>query len=94
MGSDYGPRLNSKDAHYKKLQWRCRRGIKELDLLLQPFVSDHYLVLSESEKMLFEELLDYPDPFLYELLMGHCQSDNMEANYLAQKIRAAAHTRT
>lgn len=83
---------NNKEVHYKRLRWRCRRGMLELDLFLQHFFAHHFLQLPESEKVVFEQLLDYSDPKLFALLMGHRQADDEETNNLAQKIRNAAHS--
>ena len=37
--------------------WRCRRGIKELDLLFASFLRNCYPRLSDTEKTNFEGLL-------------------------------------
>ena len=41
-----------------KLKWRCRKGLRELDILLTYFVEKHYNNLTNNEKELFLELLD------------------------------------
>jgi antitoxin CptB len=56
--------LNTKnitDEEVRRLSWRCRRGLLELDIVLQRF-SEHYLAeLSTQELAAFDSLLDYPD---------------------------------
>ena len=42
-------------------RWQCRRGMLELDLLLNNFVDKKVNTLSEQEKQSFELLLSYPD---------------------------------
>lgn len=54
-----------------RIQWRCRRGLLELDLLLQRFVERDYATLNQNERLLFEELLAYPDMSLWEAI--RCQ---------------------
>ena len=48
-----------------KLRWRCRRGMRELDTVLQSFLSSRFSSLSADDKMHFELLLELPDPDLY-----------------------------
>jgi antitoxin CptB len=52
------------------LRWRCRRGMKELDLLLERFLQDHYAQAPRERQRAFERLLSLPDPVLAELLLG------------------------
>jgi antitoxin CptB len=52
------------------LRWRCRRGMKELDLLLERFLQDHYAAVPRKHQQAFERLLSFPDPLLAEMLLG------------------------
>jgi antitoxin CptB len=52
------------------LRWKCRRGMKELDVLLERFLHEKYEGLSEAQQRTFRELLELEDPDLYALLMG------------------------
>ena len=54
----------------RALVWRCRRGMKEVETLLTPFLFCHYLQLSTEDQELFKELLAQPDPDLFNWLMG------------------------
>ncbi len=52
---------NMTDEEVRRLSWRCRRGLLELDIVLQRF-SEHYLAeLNTQELAAFDSLLDYPD---------------------------------
>ena len=53
-----------------RLLWRCRRGLKELDLLLERFARERWAGTSPGLKGGFERLLELPDPVLAELLLG------------------------
>jgi antitoxin CptB len=53
-----------------RLVWRCRRGLKELDLLLERFARDRFGGESPQMQGAFERLLELPDPLLAELLLG------------------------
>jgi antitoxin CptB len=50
------------------LRWRCRRGMRELDAILLPFVEQHYDHLSEDLQQRFADWLELPDPTLWSLL--------------------------
>ena len=52
------------------LQWRCRRGTKELDVILNKFLEDSYDQLLDSELQEFDELLDVQDTNLWYWLSG------------------------
>lgn len=69
-----------------KLVWRCRRGMKELDLLLIPFVEQCYTHLSPLEQGTFNDLLDESDPVLYAWLLGYLEPQN-EFSELIEKIK-------
>ncbi len=53
-----------------RLLWRCRRGLKELDLLLERFAKERIGGVSPEMQRAFERLLELPDPVLVELLLG------------------------
>lgn len=52
------------------LLWRCRRGIREMDLLLQRFMECRYDQLSDEDKKAFAELLEQPDLDIMDWIMG------------------------
>jgi antitoxin CptB len=55
----------------RRLLWRCRRGMKELDLLLERFVRERYAATSGAQKDAFAQLLELPDPLLADYFFGH-----------------------
>jgi len=59
-----------------KLKWACRRGMLELDVLLEPFVDDAYDALSMERKVAFQRLLTCEDPDLFAWFMGHKQCED------------------
>jgi antitoxin CptB len=52
-----------------RLQWRCRRGMKELDLLLEAYLRHRYPHAPGEEQRAFERLLEQPDPDLAAWLL-------------------------
>lgn len=69
-----------------RLRWQCRRGMLELDLLLLPFFDRHYLCLNEAERALFEQLLNYQDPDLYQILLRQKQVEDPSLRILVESI--------
>ena len=55
------------------IRWRCRRGLLELDIMLQSFLEIKYDDLSLEEAQLFEQLLEIEDNPLMDILMADSQ---------------------
>ena len=71
-----------------RLRWQCRRGTKELDLLLQCYLDSGYLLADDEEKALFFDLLELEDDELIGVLMGELEVETGEMQVLVGKIRA------
>jgi len=54
-----------------RLMWRCRRGMKELDVLLERYARERYPSATEAQKHAFAQLLELPDPEIVDYLLGH-----------------------
>jgi len=52
----------------ERARWRCRRGLLELDIVLQRFMDQYYTQLNESGLGQFERLLALPDNDLWDLI--------------------------
>jgi antitoxin CptB len=53
-----------------KLRWRCRRGMKELDILLTRYVDERYGAAPPEEQQAFQRLLETQDPEIYAYCLG------------------------
>jgi len=73
-----------------QLRWRCRRGAKELDLLLTAYLDRYYASASVTQQHTFQQLLELPDPDLLQLLFGSTVMDDPQVADLIEKIRDAA----
>ena len=73
-----------------RLSWQCRRGMLELDLMLEAFVSKRYSDLSVKEKKAFHQLLNCQDQILLEYLMGQNVPTDKDVADVAQQVRDAA----
>lgn len=58
------------DAQRARIAWRCRRGLLELDLVLQRFLESEYPALNEPERTCFARLLEESDADLWEWIQG------------------------
>ncbi|GAB1720199.1 MAG: succinate dehydrogenase assembly factor 2 [Nitrosospira sp.] len=58
----------------ERARWRCRRGLLELDILLERFMDEHYATLGKNELRQFEMLLDIPDNDLWDMIMQRQQA--------------------
>lgn len=76
-------------AQRQRLMWQCRRGMLELDILLQGFVDNGYSDLSTAERQSFEALLKYPDQELLEYFFQQAQPDDKDIAKLVHSIRQA-----
>lgn len=48
-----------------RLRWHCRRGMKELDVLLERYLQIHYDRAPAAERAAFARLLEREDPELW-----------------------------
>lgn len=53
-----------------RLRWRCRRGMKELDILLARYMDERFCTASAEEQEAFRDLLEIQDPVVYAYCLG------------------------
>lgn len=70
-----------------KLRWHCRRGVKELDVVLGNYLDNHYLDSSSDNKVAFKQLLQLEDPILMSLVMDYHASDDEHQRLVLDKIK-------
>ena len=54
-----------------KLRWSCRRGTRELDVLVTYYLDHYYPEASLEEQKSFVRLLEFQDPELISWIMGY-----------------------
>lgn len=74
-------------TEYSELKWRCRRGMLELDILLNSYLDKNYNTMSQQQGDIFSEVLDYPDQVLFDLLLGNMQSSDARVSRLVSEIQ-------
>lgn len=73
------------DREVARLRWRCRRGMKELDLVLLRWLERDYPGASTAERAAFTRILDLQDPEIFGYLVGRAEpSDDTLRNVLAR----------
>ena len=70
----------------RRLLWRCRRGMKELDILLERFAREQYEAAPAEQKRAFARLLELPDPDLADYFFGHATPEEPELARLTRLI--------
>lgn len=70
-----------------RLRWRCRRGMRELDQLLERYLRHAYASDSEAQRGLFLGLLDCEDDRLWRWFMGHEECPDAGLAALVERIR-------
>ena len=60
-------------AEHDRIRWRCRRGLVELDLVLERFLARRFDGLDGEQRRRFDELLDQPDNDLLDLALGRAE---------------------
>jgi len=78
---------DSEDVEIKRLAWACRRGMLELDVLLQHFLKTGYPDLSDADKVRFSDLLQQPDPVLQQFFNGDKRAEDPAGQQLIERIR-------
>ncbi len=58
------------ELNRSQLIWRCRRGIREMDIVLQDFLEQSYDTLNITDKNAFTQLLDEADLDILNWIMG------------------------
>ena len=70
------------------LKWRCRRGVRELDLILTHFVDAQRDSLSVDQQLKMHGLLDYSDAELLTWLAGTEAPPDEILSDLVERIRS------
>jgi antitoxin CptB len=72
----------------RKVIYRARRGLKELDWYFDPYVRDHYLSADPAEKAAFAQLIDEEDPDLLDWFMDLSQPEDATLQQIVARLKA------
>jgi succinate dehydrogenase flavin-adding protein (antitoxin of CptAB toxin-antitoxin module) len=74
-------------VEYRRLQWHCRRGLLENDLVLERFLQRHGPELEGERLRAFQALLEYSDNDLRDLVSGRSECDDPSMNDIVGLLR-------
>lgn len=78
-------------ARTARLRWTCRRGMRELDVVLQRYLENRYPAADAVERQAFETLLELQDPQLFAYLLGsEVPTDPQWTNVVARLTRVGS----
>jgi antitoxin CptB len=83
----------STDQQIRRLRWQCRRGMLELDHLLDRFLDLGYSALTEPERLTFRRLLGEQDTSLSDWFMARAQPPDLALGELVRRIVEVARER-
>lgn len=66
----------TENAEEGRIRWQCRRGIKEVEVVLFPFFENYYKNVNRREQVLFERLLECHDADLFEWFTHRAKSSD------------------
>lgn len=75
------------EVELKRLRWRCRRGMRELDQLFGRYLDREWARASDTDRGVFLRLLDCEDDKLWRWFMGYEQCPDDALASLIQRIR-------
>lgn len=70
----------------ERLRWQCRRGMLELDLMFQKFISQEFDKLTKRECAVLKRVLNFADDELLDYCYGRRSPADSEEEALVRKI--------
>lgn len=78
--------MQTKELTKGYFQWHARRGMKELDFILNRFIEAHYTKMSQADKICFDQLLGQQDMLLWYWLSKKQQPEDQQTAELVNQI--------
>ena len=78
----------TRDRVHERIRWHCRRGMLELDLVLNAFVERHLDGLDAKDLEVFQAVLAYPDPTLLAVVMGQAEPEDAVESEIVALLRS------
>jgi antitoxin CptB len=70
-----------------RLRWACRRGMKELDVVLERYLGGRYDSAPEVEREAFVLLLSEEDPQIWSWIMSFEEAPAGEVGHVIEQLR-------
>jgi antitoxin CptB len=75
---------------FGRLRWACRRGIRELDVLLTRYADERLRCAPAAEQDAFRELLARQNPVIYAYCLGQAAPPDEQMRVLIEHITGGA----
>ncbi len=79
-------KAQQQEAYLAQLRWRCRRGLRELDVLLMNYFDHHFAKSEPSRQQAFVALLELQDPVILSYLTGTSQPQDRAIADIIQQL--------
>ena len=73
-----------------KLKWRCRRGIREFDILFTQFLEEEYPHLTEQQKEWFHLLVEEQDPVIMDWLFKRSEPQDDGLKWIIERLQKSS----
>jgi antitoxin CptB len=70
-----------------RLRWQCRRGMLELDEILDAYLREHYPAADAVEQAAFRHLLTCQDPQLQQWLLLGKEPEEAKLQAIVRRLR-------
>ncbi|QIW15053.1 hypothetical protein A4G20_01050 [Pasteurellaceae bacterium RH1A] len=71
-----------------RIEWECRRGMRELDKMIMPFYQNHFDSLTEAQQTTFVAMLKYTDPELFRWFMNQDKAPEADIQAMVELIQS------
>ena len=68
--------------HASQVKWKCRKGLRELDILLSKYFEEKYPYLTDEEKLVFLEFIELDTYAILDMLTNKATDDVKYKNIL------------
>ena len=77
------------EIELKRMRWRSRRGLLELDIIIERFLNSDFDTLSFEELAAYRELLTWEDNDLLDLVNAKVEADVPHLQPIIDRLRRA-----
>jgi antitoxin CptB len=77
------------DENFHRLFWHSRRGMLELDLVLLPFLENHFRQLDEADQQRYEQLLTCEDQDMFSWFLTRVKPEDPDIARIVDLILAS-----
>ena len=76
------------NTEINKTKWKCRRGLRELDLLFRKFSNNNLESLSKADLEMFNSILDIEDQPINDFIFKNISLGNqLQEDFILQRIK-------